>query len=98
MGATVATASLSADILSFARSKGLYGGISLEGAVVASREGWNQAFYGRAASPTEILIRHDVRNATATKLTDAMAKAADKGTTARKKCSIQAAMGNRAVA
>ena len=34
-GAAGATAALSADIISFSRSKGLYGGISLDGSVIA---------------------------------------------------------------
>ncbi len=42
IGVSAATANLSADILSFSRSKGLYGGVALDGAVVAIREGLNQ--------------------------------------------------------
>jgi len=62
IGAQAATANLSADVLSFSRSKGLYGGISLDGAVVAVREGLNLAYYGKKATPTDILVRHDVKN------------------------------------
>jgi len=62
IGAQAATANLSADVLSFSRSKGLYGGISLDGAVVAVREGLNHAYYGKKATPTDILVRHDVKN------------------------------------
>jgi len=62
IGAQAATANLSADILSFSRSKGLYGGISLDGAVVAVREALNEAYYGKKASPTDILVRHGVKN------------------------------------
>ena len=62
IGAQAATANLSADILSFSRSKGLYGGISLDGAVVAVREGLNHAYYGKKATPTDILVRHDVKH------------------------------------
>jgi hypothetical protein len=46
-GMDASTANLSADILTYSRSKGLYGGISVEGAVVAVRNGWNQAYYGK---------------------------------------------------
>ena len=65
MGAQAATANLSADILSFSRSKGLYGGISLDGAVVAVRAGLNQAYYGEKASPTDIFVRHEVKSSQA---------------------------------
>jgi SH3 domain-containing YSC84-like protein 1 len=62
MGAQAASANLSVDILSFSRSKGLYGGISLSGAVIAMRGALNDAYYGKKVSPTDILIRHEVRN------------------------------------
>jgi lipid-binding SYLF domain-containing protein len=61
-GADASTANLSADIISFSRSKGLYGGISLEGAVVAVREGLNKAYYGKNVNPSDILIARLVRN------------------------------------
>lgn len=62
MGAQAATANLSVDILSFSRSKGLYGGVSLDGAVIAVREGLNRAYYGEKASPADIFVRHEVNN------------------------------------
>jgi len=40
-GAEAATANLSADIISYSRAKGLYAGLSLDGAVVATR-GWTE--------------------------------------------------------
>jgi len=58
VGATAETANVSADILSFARAKGLYAGASLEGAVMAKREGLNEAYYNKNdITPTEILIK-----------------------------------------
>jgi lipid-binding SYLF domain-containing protein len=68
MGAAAATANLSADIISFSRSKGLYGGLSLNGAVVATRSDWNHAYYGAAVSPSDILIRRMARNPQADRL------------------------------
>jgi SH3 domain-containing YSC84-like protein 1 len=57
-GATAETANLSADILSFARAKGLYAGASLEGAVMAKLAGLNEAYYSKNdITPTEILIK-----------------------------------------
>ena len=46
-GAQAATANISADILSFSRSKGLYGGISLDGAIVDVRDSLNKAYYNK---------------------------------------------------
>jgi lipid-binding SYLF domain-containing protein len=62
MGASAATANLSADILSFSRSKGLYGGISLDGSVVAVRDSLNRAYYREGVSPAEILTDRAVTN------------------------------------
>ena len=62
MGASAATANLSADILSFSRAKGLYGGISVDGAVVAVRDSLNRAYYGKEMSTTDILIKQAAMN------------------------------------
>ena len=70
------TAGLSVDIVSFARSKGLYAGISFEGALVATRDGLNKAYYGKAVTPTDILIRREVSNQQAARLIRSVAEAA----------------------
>jgi lipid-binding SYLF domain-containing protein len=75
VGAAAATANLSADILSYSRSKGLYAGLSVEGAVVATRDGLNQAYYGAEVTPTQILIQRTVSNPHAAALTRAVAGA-----------------------
>jgi lipid-binding SYLF domain-containing protein len=67
-GAQAATANISADILSFSRSKGLYGGISLDGAVVEVRDSLNNTYYGKHVTPTDILVKHDVSNPHSDKL------------------------------
>lgn len=59
-GATTPT--LSADLLSFVRAKGLFAGISLEGAVLNARDEWNQTYYGRSVTPAEILVQRAVSN------------------------------------
>jgi lipid-binding SYLF domain-containing protein len=76
VGARAATANLSADILTFSRAKGLYGGVSLEGAVVAVREGLNMAYYGKDVTPTDILVRGAVSNESAAPLIAAVNKVA----------------------
>jgi SH3 domain-containing YSC84-like protein 1 len=73
-GAQAATANISADILAFSRSKGLYGGISLDGAVVDVREGLNKAFYDKPVTPTDILVKRSVSNSHADKLRASVAK------------------------
>jgi lipid-binding SYLF domain-containing protein len=76
-GATAETANVSADILSFARAKGLYAGASLEGAVMAKREGLNEAYYKKNdITPTEILIKGTAANKQAAPLKAGVSKLA----------------------
>ncbi len=65
-----------ADIISYARAKGVFAGVSLDGAVVKTRDGLNGAYYGRKVSPTDILIRRDAVNGHADKLRAAVKAAA----------------------
>ncbi len=51
-----------ADIFSFSRSQGAFAGLSLDGSVVATRDEWNEAYYGKPVSPVDILVRHSVSN------------------------------------
>ncbi len=57
-GAKAATA----DILAFARSKGAFAGVAIEGAVIQPRDKWNAAYYKQPASPADIVIRGTVTN------------------------------------
>jgi lipid-binding SYLF domain-containing protein len=77
-GVQASSANLSADILSFSRSKGLYGGISLDGAVMAVRGSLNEAYYGKKVDPTDILVRRSVSNPQSAGLIAAVRKATGK--------------------
>ncbi len=46
-----------ADIVYYSRSKGLYGGLNLSGARVKPSADYNKAFYGKAVSPSEIIVQ-----------------------------------------
>lgn len=48
------------DVLAFSRSRGLYGGISLEGAVIKTRGDWNQAYFGADVTPADVIYREKV--------------------------------------
>jgi lipid-binding SYLF domain-containing protein len=48
-------ANLSGDILIWTSGKGLYGGLTLNGSVINSRDEWNTAFYGRPVAVADIL-------------------------------------------
>lgn len=56
VGAGVGTG-VSADMVVFSRSKGLYGGINLDGTAITVDDKGNQAFYGRPVTPVDILVK-----------------------------------------
>jgi len=64
-GAKAATA----DILAYARSKGAFGGFTVEGGVMQTMDSWNTSYYNSPkATPYEILINHSVTNSRADEL------------------------------
>lgn len=75
-GAEASTANISADIIAYSRAKGLYAGVSLDGAMVATRDALNHAYYGKEVTPIDILITRTVTNPQAAGLIDAVSKVA----------------------
>lgn len=53
------TGEVGVDIVSYARAKGLFVGLSLEGSVLRPSDERNEAFYGRPLSPLDILVRRE---------------------------------------
>jgi SH3 domain-containing YSC84-like protein 1 len=53
---------MSADLLSFPKAKGLFAGISLEGAAVAARDALNTSYYKAPTKTLDILVRRSVTN------------------------------------
>ena len=67
---------ITTDFISFARSKGLYAGLNLEGAVLSVRDRHNAAYYGQDVRPTDIIVSKKVANPGSGPLREAMEKAA----------------------
>ena len=65
-----------ADIFSFSRSKGAFAGIALDGAVISTRDKWNNAYYGKAVTPVDILVKRSASNPNSAKLIKAVTQAA----------------------
>jgi lipid-binding SYLF domain-containing protein len=57
-----AKADVMTDFVSFVRSKGVFAGVSMEGAIVKVNNDWNQAYYGKAVSPVGIIEKKLVNN------------------------------------
>ena len=69
-------ADVTADVVSFAKSKGLFAGLNLEGAMVKVSDDSNPAYCKKAASPVDIIVKKAVTNPGSTKLREELKKAA----------------------
>jgi lipid-binding SYLF domain-containing protein len=66
-----------ADFVSFSRAKGLYGGLNLDGTVIAISNEWNEAYYNKKGIlPPDIVIRKSAHNKGGDKLLADVARAA----------------------
>jgi lipid-binding SYLF domain-containing protein len=70
-----AKSTITADLVSFTRSKGIYGGVNLDGTVVHANTDWNGQFYGaKDVLPPDILIRKTYKSTKAAPLLAAVSK------------------------
>jgi len=70
-----AKADITADFVSFAKSKGLYAGLNLDGSYIDVRDSLNKAYYGKEATPVDIIVKKSVSNKGATPLIEELKKA-----------------------
>jgi lipid-binding SYLF domain-containing protein len=56
------TANMSADIYTYSKASGLFGGGSLEGSVLSPREEWNNAYYGSGSTTRAIVVERKFEN------------------------------------
>ena len=71
-----AKSTVTADLITFTRSKGVYGGVNLDGTVVHSNSKWNDAYYGgNNILPPDIIIRRTAGSPRAAPLLNEVANA-----------------------
>jgi len=70
-----AQADLVADLISFSRATGVYGGVNFDGTVVAPSDPWNRIYYGKPVHATDILVRMSVHNKQASELLNLLTEA-----------------------
>jgi len=70
-----AKSDVTADFISFSRSKGLYAGLNVDGSYLSVRDTLNKAYYGKAVTPVDIIIKQSVRNKGADPLREELKKA-----------------------
>lgn len=73
-GAKVETANLSADIIAYYKSKGLFGGLSLDGGVIKVRNDLNEIYYGKKIAPSEIFFLRPPKQSGAERFTQILKK------------------------
>lgn len=71
-----AGATVTADFVSYARAKGAFLGMSVEGSVLDVRESLNNGYYGKPVSPVDILVTRSVSNKGSANLRAALKAAA----------------------
>lgn len=71
-----AKANVKADFISFAKSKGLYAGLNLEGSAIDVRESLNGAYYGKTVTPAQVIVEKKVSNKGSAQLRADLKKAA----------------------
>ena len=57
-----AKSDVTADFVSFTKSKGIYAGLNLDGSYIGVRESLNKAYYGKEVTPMDILVKKSVSN------------------------------------
>ncbi len=68
------TSAFGADIVAFSQTRGLYGGISLEGSLMGQRSSWNRAYYGREMGSQQIVVDMQGTNPGADPLRDVLTR------------------------
>jgi lipid-binding SYLF domain-containing protein len=72
-----ADTNLTAEFITFTRAKGLYAGVSFDGALIRARDELNAAYYGEDLRPSEIIISRKAKPNPSSKELLAMLKTAE---------------------
>ncbi|HET9845652.1 MAG TPA: lipid-binding SYLF domain-containing protein [Nitrospira sp.] len=62
VGGGMSAQGIAADIISYARQKGAFAGMAVDGAFVSVSNDSNQAYYGKPVRPTDIIIKKEIGN------------------------------------
>ncbi|MGE5101201.1 MAG: lipid-binding SYLF domain-containing protein [Deltaproteobacteria bacterium] len=71
-----ASGDVTSDFVAFARSKGVYGGLNLDGTVISANDDWNKAYYGKPVLPPDVLVSGTAQSKQAAKILADITKAA----------------------
>ena len=65
---------ITADLVAYAKKKGVFAGIAVDGSIIAVSDDANHAYYGKPVRPTDIIVKQSVSNPKSTDLRNAAAK------------------------
>jgi SH3 domain-containing YSC84-like protein 1 len=71
VGAGTSAKGITADIVSYAKKKGAFAGIALDGSMVTVSNDSNKAYYGKEVRPTDVIVKKDVGNPKSIELREA---------------------------
>ena len=72
VGAGVSAKGVSADIVSYAKKKGAFAGLALDGALISVSNDANAAYYGKSVRPIDIVVKKEAANDQSLKLRNAV--------------------------
>jgi lipid-binding SYLF domain-containing protein len=73
------TAAIGADIVAFSASRGLFGGVALEGSVMSTKTEWNQIYYGQPFAARQLVMQMQGANPGADPLRDLLTRYGSEG-------------------
>ena len=65
---------ITGDIIAYARKKGAFAGVSVDGGIIKVSDDSNQAYYGKPVRPTDIVVKRSVSNPQSADLRNTVAK------------------------
>ena len=68
------TGALKADVVAFARSRGLFAGLSVDGSLITVKSAWNAAYYGQPIAAQQLVIQNQGNNPGAAPLREMLAR------------------------
>jgi hypothetical protein len=84
--------SMGKDFVTYARTKGVFAGVSVEGASIRTRGDLNKAYYGSVVRPSDIeLVRCDKSNPQSQVLHQAVVNDADRKGSSEGRCTVDSA-------
>ncbi|MGD0102416.1 MAG: lipid-binding SYLF domain-containing protein [Rhodopila sp.] len=75
------TTAVGADIVAFAASRGLFGGVALEGSVMSAQSQWDQSYYGQPVGARQLIMQMQGSNPGADPLRDLLTRYGSHNTT-----------------